>query len=253
LAEPGRTIALVMAGGLGSRMSRTRPDVPKPLVEVCGLPLIEILVRQLVKAGVTDVRLALRHGSDQIIAHFAGRSELVPGGLRFLVEDEPLGTIGVLADLKPERRTVLVANGDLLCGIDLREMLAAHRARAADLTIATHEEFHRLRLGEVVTGPDDFVIDYVEKPVKRFRISSGVYLVEPEVADLIVAREWLSFPTLARRAIAAGLRVVEHFHEEPWMDVNDEADLAAATDLLVHDPVAFGLDPDLIRPARKDG
>jgi hypothetical protein len=105
-------------------------------------------------------------------------------------------------------RTIAVMNGDLLSGVDLGGLFAFHREHQADLTIATHAEHHRLKLGEVVTGPDHRVVDYVEKPVKEYRISSGIYLVEPPVLRLLERREWLGFPELARRAIGSGLRVI---------------------------------------------
>jgi NDP-mannose synthase len=244
---PDRTIALIMAGGSGTRMARTRPDVPKPLVRVCGIPIVEILIRQILQAGVRDVRLALRHGADRIIRHFSDGRVAPAGVVKFLVEERPLGTIGALAQLHEERKTILVANGDLLSGVPLAELFRGHRDRAADLTIATHTEYHRLRLGEVVVGAESRVLDYVEKPIKEYRISSGIYLIEPPVLDLMVEDEWLPFPDLARRAIDAGLRVLEHPHLELWIDVNDEADLATATEMVARDPVAFGLDPEEIR------
>src|SRR5262245_45344135 len=111
---PQATVALIMAGGLGTRMAAAQPVVPKPLVEVGGRSLIEIALRQGLRAGIRDVRLALRHQADRIAAHVRGLRGLPPYELGILLEDEPLGTIGALFDLKGVDRTVLVTNGDLL-------------------------------------------------------------------------------------------------------------------------------------------
>jgi NDP-sugar pyrophosphorylase family protein len=239
-------LGLVMAGGKGSRMSPAHPFTPKPLVPVAGVPLLEIVLGQLLDAGVKEVCIALRHEAERIRnwveAHPAGRRAT----LRCLVEPEPLGTIGALWQLRHERRTIVVMNGDLLSGVDLDALFRSHRERAADLTIATHAEFHRLRLGEVVAGDDHRVSDYVEKPVKEYRISSGIYMLEPSVLRLLEQCEWLAFPQLAKRAIAARLAVFEHLHEDPWFDVNDPADLAVAEQMLRRDPVAFGLSPERV-------
>lgn len=238
MGEP--VIGLVMAGGQGTRMQPSDPR-PKPLVEVAGVALLEIALRRLVAHGVLDIRVALRHEAERIGAFLEA---LVPslGGarVRVLLEDEPLGTIGAAYLLRDERATVLVTNGDLLSAIDLGELLANHRESQAHLTIATHDEHHRLKLGEVVAAADGRVIDYLEKPVKSWRISSGTYALEPDVLALIERPGWLGFPTLVRRALDARLCVREFHHDRPWLDVNDAHDLALAVEMVARDPAAFG-------------
>jgi NDP-sugar pyrophosphorylase family protein len=247
-ADLAACVALVMAGGLGTRMARTHGGVPKPLVPIGGIPLIEVVIRHLRSHGLRDLRIALGHAADGIAAHVRALPDLEPAELGVLVEDRPLGTIGALAGLRALGRTVLVVNGDLVSGIDLGAMFRFHGRERADLTIATHAESHRLRLGEVVAGPDHVVTDYREKPVKEYRISSGTYLVAPAVIGLMAEGEPLSFPELAHRAIGAGLRVVEFFHRAPWQDVNDADGVAAAARLLAADPGVFGIRPDRVRP-----
>lgn len=237
-------IALVMAGGDGTRMRDTHPDLPKPLVPVLGIPLLDLVVRRLVAAGIRDVRFALRHGATTIIEHVRTRPAFADIAVDFVVEHEPRGTIGSLAALARERRTVVVANGDLLSAIDVAALVARHRAAAAELTIATHDEHHRLRLGEVISDNNGVVHAYHEKPTKTFRISSGTYVFEPSVIDLIPDGEWTSMPALVQRAIGEGRRVVEFHHHSPWHDVNDGADLAHATAMLRDDPTAFGVSAD---------
>jgi len=147
---PDQSVALIMAGGEGTRMAKTQPAVPKPLVDLGGIPLIEIMIRQLLNAGFVDIRLALRHKADMIIDHVKKLPDVDHKRLQFMVEKEPLGTIGSLAQLRELGRTVLVANGDLLSGMDLQRFVRFHRQEKADMTIATHTEYHRLKLGEVI-------------------------------------------------------------------------------------------------------
>jgi NDP-sugar pyrophosphorylase family protein len=239
MTEPA--IGLVMAGGLGTRMRASNP-VPKPLVEVAGVPLLELALRRLVASGVRDIRVAVRHEAERLCT-FLARLQPTLGGARVqaLVEEQPLGTIGAAYHLRGERATVLVTNGDLLSAIDLGELLVRHRESQAHLTIATHDEHHRLKLGEVVTAVDGRVLDYLEKPVKSWRISSGTYALEPDVLALIEAPGWLGFPALVRRALDARLCVREFHHDRPWLDVNDAQDLARAEEMVAQDPAAFGL------------
>ncbi|MBU0753593.1 MAG: NTP transferase domain-containing protein [Planctomycetes bacterium] len=244
---PDKSVALIMAGGEGTRMAQTRPAVPKPLVDLGGIPLIEIMIRQLLNAGFGDIRLALRHKADMIIDHIKKLPDIEQDCLKFIVEKEPLGTIGSLAQLRDLSRTVLVANGDLLSGLDLKRFIEFHRQEGADMTIATHTEYHRLTLGEVISGPDCTILDYLEKPVKSYRISSGIYLIEPPLLALCKEREWLQFPNLVKTAIEVKLKILEHYHTEPWLDINNEADLAQAREMFLEDPVAFGIDPDLVK------
>lgn len=240
-------VALVMAGGRGTRMAATRAGVPKPLVRVGGLPLLEIGLRQLVRVGVRRIHIAVHHAAAAIMdwtaVHFR-----VPGvEVSFLVEERPRGTIGSLAELRDSREMVLVTNGDLLSGIDLGAMLAFQRREGAALTIATHTEYHRLKLGEVAVEGTR-VVAYHEKPVKAYRISSGVYLWAPVALQRVPSADWASFPDLVGRLIAAGVDVRAYHHDEAWLDVNDEADVALAEEMLRNDPVAFGLDRELLHP-----
>lgn len=235
-----------MAGGEGRRMARTRSDVPKPLVRLGGIPLIEITIRQLLAAGVRDIHVALHHRADEIMDQLKQSRCIDGNAIHFIVEPQPLGTIGALAELKDLDRTVLTANGDLLSGIDLRALVAFHRREGADMTIPTHTERTRLTLGEVFTGPGNRITDYVEKPIKEYRISSGIYIIEPRLIALVDKGEAVPFPELVQRALASGMRILEYHHQEPWLDINNEDDLTTGYAMLVKDPASFGLAPDEI-------
>jgi len=115
------------------------------------------------------------------------------------------------------------------------------------MTISTHTEYHRLRLGEVVSGNDYKILDYLEKPVKSYRISSGIYIIEPPLLTLCKETEWLQFPNLVKSAIEVKLKILEYYHTESWLDINNETDLCEAREMFLQDPVAFGIDPDLVK------
>lgn len=226
-----RATALVLAGGRGSRMAAADPELPKPLAKVGGIALLEWALRSCAAAGIPDVRVALCHRAAEL-ASFV-RSLAPPlCAARSVIEVEPLGTIGALGLLGDVSGTVVALNADNLSAIPLDRLLAEHRRTSAHLTIATHEERLDLRLGQIVATPDGLVREYREKPSVPFRISSGLYAIEPAARALVLPGEALGFDQLARRALDAGLEVREWRHDFPWADVNDRAALASAEALL---------------------
>ena len=126
--------ALIMAGGEGSRMARSLSRIPKTLVEVGGRPLIVHTIQRLLATGVARIRVSLHHRAQEIIHHLRGRSDLPQSKLEFIVEEEPLGTIGALAELRGLGHHVLVQNGDLLSAIDLNALCARHFERQRPLS-----------------------------------------------------------------------------------------------------------------------
>lgn len=231
--------ALVMAGGRGSRMQATRPGVPKPLVPVDGVPLLGRVLSSLADAGVRSVTVSTGHAAVPIES-FA-REAAGPLGLDLdcLREDRPLGTVGALGLLPDAAGPTLVVNGDLLSALDLSALLEAHARRGADLTVATHVEQRRLHLGEVVVEPDGRISAYREKPIKRYTISSGTYVLSPAAVALVRRDEVLGADGLVERSLAAGLVVCAHADAAPWLDVNDASDLAEAEALLRRNRAAF--------------
>ncbi len=236
--------ALVIAGGLGSRLAVDRPEHPKPLLPVCGVPLLALGWMQLRRHGVEEIHFSLRHRAEELIAFVTDHLADGVARVHFHVEAEPLGTIGALALLRARTEPVLVVNADLLSGIDLGRLGAAHAARGSDLTIAVHWQRQRLELGEVACDVDGRVEAYLEKPLKEYRISSGTYVVGSRVLRLLGSPTWLPFPELVERALSTGCRVHAHDHGAAWLDVNDLAGLARAQRWLGDDPVAFGLRPE---------
>ncbi len=228
-------------------MAKAHPSTPKPLVPVCGIPLLVIHLRRLLAAGYGEIHLALRHQARAIIAFLRERSGLPREKLFFHVEEEPLGTAGALAGFRSSPGPILALNGDLLSAIDYGALEARHGEKGADLTIAHHAERRRLKLGEVVLDPEDRVLEYREKPLKEYRISSGTYLVGRRVLELLEREEWTPFPEVVNRSIRAGLKVLGFAHSSPWIDVNDARDLARAEEMLREDPTAFGLEPGEVK------
>lgn len=221
--------AVIQAGGRGSRLRPLTDTTPKPLLPVGGQPMVERILRSVAAAGVRDITVVVGWKGERIVRHLEGLSDLPAGvRLKFIVEEEPLGTVGALALLPAAGGPVVLANGDLVTDLGFHRLLRVHAERGADLTIASHEEAHRLHLGELVVDARDRVVGYREKPEKRYTICSGIAVVEPQLLSLLEPGRPAGLPDLVVAAVEAGYEVVHWRHGAFWMDVNTAEDLRRA-------------------------
>jgi dTDP-glucose pyrophosphorylase/CBS domain-containing protein len=209
--------AVVMAGGLGTRLRPLTERTPKPMLPVGGRPILEHILEQLRASGINRVNVTTHFHPDVITEHFGdGRDFGVD--LTYVPEDEPLGTAGGLGQLFPEDQPLLVMNGDILTGVDFRAMLDFHREHAAEMTLAVREEEIQLPFGVVETR-DFHVARIDEKPSIRRFVNAGIYLFEPSVRTYIPAGEAMDIPHLVECLIVDGRRVVSFPVHEYWLDV----------------------------------
>ena len=123
--EPLPLHAVVMAGGIGKRLHPLTEETPKPMLPVGDKPILEIIIRQLEKAGIRQVKITTHHKSEKITEHFQdGKAFGVE--LSYVAEDFPLGTVGGLGLLEVPKEPTLVMNGDILTQVDFRAMLSYH-------------------------------------------------------------------------------------------------------------------------------
>lgn len=220
--------AVILAGGKGTRLMPLTENLPKPLVPIGGLPILEIIVRQLRHFGITDLTLSVGHLHGLLEEHFAdGAGWGVSIG--YSHEAEPLGTAGPVALVDRLSDPFLVLNGDLLCSIDYGELVAQHRASGALVTIASYPKEVKIELGVLETDGDRLV-DYVEKPVIPYRVSMGIYAMSPDVLSRIPEGQRFDLPDLIKRLIADGERVNLYRFDGYWRDIGTMDEYAAANE-----------------------
>jgi len=229
LNGPGSTRAIVLAGGRGTRLAPYTTVLPKPLMPIGDMPILEILLRQLRRAGIRHVTLAVGHLAALLEAYFGDGSRLGIS-LDYSYEDEPAGTAGPLALLDDLDDTFLVMNGDLLTSIDFLDLLGSHRARGAAITVGLFEKQVPLDLGVVETSEDGRVTNYIEKPTLTYDVSVGIYAMQPAVLQHIDRGERLDLPDLVLRLIAAGADVHAYRFSGTWFDIGRPDDYAAASE-----------------------
>ena len=247
--------AIVLVGGRGTRLRPLTPRTPKQLVPILNRPLLELLLRRLQYHGVRDVTLAMTAPDEAIERTFGDGAHL---GLHIerVYEGEPLGSGGAIASCAAGwDEPFLVCNGDLVCDIDLGAMIAAHRARAAELSIALHEVDDPSRFG-VVALDGDRIAQFVEKPAIEDApsnlINAGVWLFEPGVARELDATRFNRVEEELFPGMASGGRAIVGFrHYGYWADVGTPtAYLQTNLDLLRGDAPALAPEgwPALLGP-----
>src|SRR3954471_21664502 len=229
LSDAGDTRAVVLAGGRGTRLAPYTTVLPKPLMPIGDMPILEILLRQLQRSGIRRVTLAVGHLAALLESYFGDGARLGVS-LDYSYEDEPVGTAGPLALVADLDRTFLVMNGDLLTTIDFGDLLRAHRSRGADVTVGLFEKRVAIDLGIVDTDASGRVTDYTEKPTLTYDVSVGIYAMEPSVLAHIEPSERLDLPDLVLRLIAAGAEVHAYRFSGTWFDIGRPDDYAAASE-----------------------
>ena len=224
--------AVILAGGRGTRLQPFTASFPKPLVPLGDTPVVEVLIRSLMRSGITDITLSLGYLAELIQAYFSHRQRLLNSlTLRYVVEEEPSGTAGSLALVDGLDETFLVLNGDLLTDLDFRELASFHRRQGAALTIASQRRAVKIDLGVLEFDGAATITNYVEKPEHSYNVSMGAYVYEPHVLRYITRGEYLDFPSLVLRLLACGQRVCAYTTDCMWLDIGRPDDYARAQQL----------------------
>jgi len=218
--------AVVMAGGLGTRLGTITQQVPKPLLPVADRPILDHILASLEAAGIERIWITVNHLADQIEQFAAGRESAARLGV--LREDKRLGTAGALGLLsEAPTQPFFVVNGDVLTDIDFRAMFTFHKKHNYDGTIAVAHHQVQVPFGVVRHDGGQFSgID--EKPVIHHFVAAGIYLFSPEVLGLIPQNKALDMPNLLNEARSIGLRLGLFPIHEYWTDVGRPEDLSAA-------------------------
>lgn len=219
--------AVILAGGKGTRLAPYTKILPKPLMPIGDMPILEILLRQMKKAGIEEAILTVGHLAHLLQAFFRD-GEQFGLHIRYSYEDQPLGTAGPLSIVEGLDDTFLVTNGDILTNLDLAALVREHRRSGAIATIATHRRKINIDLGVIQVDGDSQIIDYIEKPAYSLLVSMGIYVFEPRVLRYIPHNQYLDFPDLVLRMIKAGEHVVSYPFDGYWQDLGRPDDYEQA-------------------------
>lgn len=221
-------LGLVLAGGRGERLRPTTDDVPKPLLEVDGRPLLRHSLDSILRAGITQSVISINY-LGEMIRQYIEESEFGPLEIAFVEENEPLGTAGPLSllDLAPRFEHVLVVNADVLHEVELPALLEAHRASGAAATAVTISHPVTVPFG-VVASEDDRILRIEEKPTLEFQVLAGIYVIARRVISHVQASSRVDMPELLLRLVAENELVRTFGSNARWVDVGTPSKLEFA-------------------------
>jgi NDP-sugar pyrophosphorylase family protein len=215
--------AVIMAGGNGVRLYPYTSVLPKPLLPINEVPIIEIIVKQLRHHGFTRVSIALGYLAE-LIKVFLGDGSKYGLRIDYSVEEKPLGTIAPLTlfnDLEP---TVVVMNADLLTNLNFRTLVEFHHLHQAAATISMYRKMIQTDLGVIETNGDYLVKQYIEKPEINISVSMGIYVFESRILSYLPKDRPCDFPDLINLLIHSGEKVIGYPFDGYWLDIGQHCD-----------------------------
>lgn len=218
------SMAVIMAGGKGSRLYPLTANTPKPMLTINDRPLLELIIQKLKQHGVTEFYISVREHKNQIIDYFKDGKDLNIN-IKYLEEDEIKNTAGALS-LIPETPTkpFIVMNGDILTTINFNELYKYHLDQHALCTIVSTRQEYDIAYGVLTINANNEVTEFLEKPTHYYHANAGIYVISPEVLRLIPKTGEFSIPDLLRLMFEQKMRVAAFSLYEYWKDIGQPAD-----------------------------
>lgn len=183
---------VLMAGGRGTRIAELFPNIPKPLIPVAGIPILEREIKSLCAQGFKDMILTVGYLADKIITYF-GDGRQLGVNIDYFVEETPLGNAGALFRLRDKigNEPFLLLNADAAFDVDFNRMVAFHKAHGGLVTLFTHPNSHPYDSGLIIAGKNGNVEKWLAKEDERpqwyeNRVNAGLHVIAPKVLDISV-------------------------------------------------------------------
>lgn len=224
---------VLMAGGKGERLKPLTDTTPKPLLKVGDKPIIEHNIDRLISYGIDDVWISVRYLGEQLETYFGdGSSKLI--GIRYVWEDEPLGTLGALGNIHDfQHDFILVSNSDLLTDIDYEDFFLHFKKNDAALSVVTIPYTVNVPYAVLETENDD-IKSFKEKPTYTYYSNGGIYLLKKEVLKYIPRNSFYNTTDLMELLIEKGFKVTSYPLRGYWLDIGKHEDFKKAQEDIQH-------------------
>ena len=220
--------AVILAGGLGTRLRPFTEVIPKPLLPLGEKSLMEIQIHALRDNGVAEIFIATNYMSDYVEA-FLGNGSKHRVKLSFSREEQPLGTCGPLSLLRNAlTEPFILMNGDILTKLDFRKLYDFACQQDSLMTVATKIISHPFQFGSVQVDGENRLVGIEEKPNLRFEILAGIYCMKPAVLNFIPENEYFGIDTLLLKLLRDKRKVSRYLIREYWVDIGQIEDYTTA-------------------------
>ena len=225
--EKEHPLVVLMAGGLGTRLSPLTDQMPKPMIDINGKPLLERLLQQFKNFGFRNFAISVNY-LPHVIEDYFGTGEEFGVSIRYIRETKKLGTAGCLSLIDVEDHTpVFIINGDVLTNLDLRSMMNFHEAGNSQATIAVNTYSEQILYG-VISVKNNVVTKIEEKPIINFLANSGIYIVKGQNLSLLKPNEYMDMPNFLNDMSKNSTEVRAFPIHEYWQDIGNTRDLEKA-------------------------
>ncbi len=221
-------LAVILAGGKGTRLKPYTTAIPKPLVPVGEKAILEILLNRLRENGILEVVICLNHFAE-IIRAFLGDGERFGMKVSYSTEDRPLGTVAPIKLISALPENFLVMNGDLLTDLDFSKLMEFHLERNDLLTVATYSRKTRIDFGVIdINDQSGTATGFREKPEYDFRVSMGVYAMKRKILEYVPAGKPFGFDELMLSLLEKNVRISVYPYSGYWLDIGRPDDYEKA-------------------------
>ncbi|MEO7503179.1 MAG: sugar phosphate nucleotidyltransferase [Gemmatimonadaceae bacterium] len=231
-------LAVILAGGKGARLRPFTMTIPKPLLPLGDVPVLEVVIRQLAAEGFSRAILMLGHMAPIFIANFGDGGDYGIS-IEYGREAEALGTAAPLRSLTDPPEDFIVMNGDLLTDLSYRELIESHRRSGAAATMAVSERKEKIDYGVIELAPDGAFKDYREKPTVSHYVSMGINVLTRRALAAIPPAGHFDMPDLMLALHRGGDKVHCHRTRCYWQDIGRFDDYTRASEDFVKDPKRF--------------
>ncbi|MDC0393510.1 nucleotidyltransferase family protein [Candidatus Pelagibacter sp.] len=221
-----RNKVVLMAGGMGRRLLPLTQNTPKPMLKIGNKPLLHTIVDNFKKSGFSNFIMCLNYKS-KVIKNYFGDGKKFGVKIEYLIEKKKMGTIGALSMLKGKFNDALfIMNGDLLTNLDFEKMLDFHVNNNSKATMCVRKYNINLPYGEAKIR-NTKLISIVEKPIHKFFVNAGIYILEPECINL-VPKKFYDMTLLFKKILAKNKKIITFPLEEYWLDIGRSKDFEKA-------------------------
>jgi NDP-sugar pyrophosphorylase family protein len=221
--------AIILAGGKGTRLRPYTVVLPKPLMPIGDMPILEVIIRQLANHGFSKVTLAVNHQAEIIKAFFHDGAKWGIH-IEYSNEDSPLGTMGPLRNIESLPENFLVMNGDILTDLDYSGFFDTHISKKRIFTISSYLRKQPVDYGVLVPDENRYLKEFIEKPCYTYEVSMGVYMMSREALYFVPQNEAYGFDQLMLDLIAAQQPAAVARFDGYWLDIGRPDDYEQAID-----------------------
>lgn len=210
----------IMAGGFGTRLRPLTDKCPKPMLKIGDKPILETVIRSFIKAGFVNFYISTHYMPELIQTYFGDGADLGIN-ITYVYEQNPLGTGGALGLLPkdlPDDLPLIMMNGDVLTKVDFQRLLDFHVNHDADATMCVREYDYQIPYG-VINGEGNRIISMVEKPIQRFFVNAGIYVISPRIVQSVPENYRIDMPTLLEQHMREKNNVLMFPIHEYWLDI----------------------------------